>query len=180
LIENLHQRATLTFFNENRAYDEAWKKWDANGRRGSEPKMTMNASRMWTSKVIQRCQQFITEYPEGRGIDEVTYQLAYAFDQLGRNKEAAQFHSRIVQKYPNSKRAADSHYSLGEFYFEKLDFNKALSSVFRVPPSGPTLSSKWHGAISIFSSMRRLSTDGNRLSTCLKLPPALRRERESG
>jgi TolA-binding protein len=132
LIENLHQRATLTFFNESRAYDENWKRWDSNGRRGPEPKLSMNASKMWTSKVIQRCQQFITEYPEGRGIDEVTYQLAYAFDQLGQHKEAAQYYSRLVQKYPNSKRVADAHYSLGEFYFEKLDFNKALTSFSEV------------------------------------------------
>jgi TolA-binding protein len=132
LIENLHQRATLTFFNESRKYDDAWKKWDEGGRRGVEPKLAMNLSKMWTSKVIQRCQQFITEYPEGRGIDEVTYQLAYAFDQLGQNKEAAQYYSRMVQKYPNSKRIADAHYSLGEFYFEKLDFTKALTSFSEV------------------------------------------------
>ncbi len=128
LIENLHQRATLTFFNETRVYDEAWKRWDEGGRRGVEPKLAMNASKMWTSKVIQRCQQFITEYPEGRGIDEVTFQLAYAFDQLNQNKEAAQYYSRLVQKYPNSKRVADAHFALGDYYFGKLDFTKALTS----------------------------------------------------
>lgn len=128
LIENLHQKALLTFFNETRTYDAAWEKWDKGGRRGLEPKFTMNVSKMWTSKVIQRCQQFITEYPTRRDLDEVTFQLAYAFDQLGRNKEAAQYYSRLVQKFPNSKRVADAHYALGEYYFGKLDFRKALTS----------------------------------------------------
>ncbi|MFZ9519110.1 MAG: tetratricopeptide repeat protein [Silvanigrellaceae bacterium] len=132
LIESLHQKATLTFFNETRTYDTAWKKWDEGGRRGIEPKFSMSVSKMWTSKVIQRCQQFITEYPEGRGIDEVYFQLAYAFDQLGQNKEAAQYYSRLVQKFPNSRRIADAHYALGEFYFAKLDFNKALVSFTEV------------------------------------------------
>ena len=128
LIENLHQKALLTFFNETRNYEASWDKWDKGGRRGIEPKFTMNTSKMWTSKVIQRCQQFITEYPTRRDLDEVTFQLAYAFDQLGRNKEAAQYYSRLVQKYPNSKRIADAHYALGEYHFGKLDFRKALTS----------------------------------------------------
>lgn len=128
LIESLHQKALLTFFNETRSYDAAWERWDKAGRRGIEPKFAMNASKMWTSKVIQRCQQFITEYPSRRDLDEVTFQLAYAFDQLGRDKEAAQYYSRLVQKYPNSKRVADAHYALGEYYFGKLDFRKALTS----------------------------------------------------
>ncbi|MEY3902113.1 MAG: hypothetical protein RL189_1419 [Pseudomonadota bacterium] len=132
LIESLHQKATLTFFNETRSYDAAWKRWDEGGRRGIEPKFSMNLSKMWTSKVIQRCQQFITEYPEGRGIDEVTFQLAYAFDQLGQNKEAASYYSRLVQKFPNSRRIADAHFALGEFYFAKLDFAKALTSFSEV------------------------------------------------
>jgi tetratricopeptide (TPR) repeat protein len=132
LIESLHQKATLSFFNETRSYDVAWKKWDEGGRRGIEPKFSMSVSKMWTSKVIQRCQQFITEYPEGRGIDEVYFQLAYAFDQLGQNKEAAQYYSRLVQKFPNSRRVADAHYALGEYYFAKLDFGKALVSFTEV------------------------------------------------
>lgn len=132
LIENLHQKALLTFFNETRMYDSAWEKWDKGGRRGIEPKFTMSASKMWTSKVIQRCQQFITEYPTRRDLDEVTFQLAYAFDQLGRNKEAAQYYSRLVQKYPNSKRVADAHYALGEYHFARLDFRKALTSFTEV------------------------------------------------
>lgn len=128
LIESLHQKSLLTFFKETRAYDAAWERWDKGGRRGVEPKFTMTASKMWTSKVIQRCQQFITEYPNRRDLDEVTFQLAYAFDQLGRNKEAAQYYSRLVQKYPNSKRVADAHYALGEYYFAELDFRKAMTS----------------------------------------------------
>ena len=128
LIESLHQKALLTFFNESRSYDEAWNKWDEGGRRGVEPKMNMKSNVLWTSKVIQRCQQYITEYSNGRGIDEVTFQLAYAFDQLGKTKEAAQYYSRVVKNFPNSKRVADAHYALGEYFFSKLDFQKAMTS----------------------------------------------------
>lgn len=132
LIESLHQKALLTFFEETRTYDEAWKKWDEGGRQGTEPKFIMVQSKIWTSKVIQRCQQYITEYPDGRGIDDVTFQLAYAFDQLGQSKEAAQYYSRLVQKYPNSRRVADAHFALGEYHFANLDFPKALTAFTEV------------------------------------------------
>ncbi|MEY4065634.1 MAG: hypothetical protein RIR26_1842 [Pseudomonadota bacterium] len=132
LIESLHQKSLLTFFEETRTYDEAWKKWDEGGRQSTEPKFIMVQSKIWTSKVIQRCQQFITEYPEGRGIDDVTFQLAYAFDQLGQTKEAAQYYSRLVQKYPNSRRVADAHFALGEYHFANLDFPKALAAFTEV------------------------------------------------
>lgn len=128
LIENLHQKSLLVFFNESRKYDENWNRWDESGRRGLEPKFNMNESKLWTSRVIQRCQQFVTEYPEARGIDEVTFQLAYAFAQMGQVKEAAQYYSRLVQKFPNSRRVPDAHFALGEFHFNKQDFQKALTS----------------------------------------------------
>jgi len=132
LIESLHQQSLLAFFKESRQYDETWNKWDQGGRRGAEPRLTGTKSKIATSKVIQRCQQFIVEYPKGKGIDEVTFQLAYAFDQLGQNKEAAQYYSRLVANYPNSKRVADAHFALGEYHFGRLDFPKALTSFTEV------------------------------------------------
>lgn len=132
LIESLHQQSLLAFFKESRQYDEAWNKWDQGGRRGTEPRFTMTKSKIATSKVIQRCQQFTVEYPKARGIDEVTFQLAYAFDQLGQNKQAATYYSRLVANYPNSKRVADAHFALGEYHFGLLDFQKALTSFSEV------------------------------------------------
>ena len=132
LVENMHQKSLLTFFNESRDYDAKWKKWDEGGRRGSEPTLVLGASKQWTSKVIQRAQQMITEYPKDRRVDEAYFQIAYALDQMGQNKEAASYYSQLVAKFPNSKRIPDSQYALGEFYFEKQDFKKALTAYTEV------------------------------------------------
>jgi TolA-binding protein len=132
LIESLHQLSLLEFFKESRQYDEAWNKWDQGGRRGTEPRFSMTRSKISTSKVIQRCQQFIAEYPKAKGIDEVTFQLAYAFDQLNQQKQAAQYYSRLVALYPNSKRVADAHFALGEYHFGRFDWPKALTSFSEV------------------------------------------------
>ncbi|MCA2958728.1 MAG: tetratricopeptide repeat protein [Silvanigrellales bacterium] len=132
LVENYHQQAILTFFKESRAYDVAWQKWDNGGRRGTEPMFTQRQSKVWTSKVIQRAQQYITEYPKGKAIDEAYFQVAYALDQMGDSQSAASYYSQLVAKFPNSKRLPDAHYALGEFYFGKQDFKKALTAFSQV------------------------------------------------
>jgi TolA-binding protein len=132
LIENYHQQSILTFFNESRQYDVAWNRWDKGGRRGTEPTFTQRQSKVWTSKVIQRAQQYITEYPKGKAIDEAYFQVAYALDTMGDSQSAASYYSQLVAKFPNSKRVPDAHYSLGEFYFGKQDFKKALTAYSQV------------------------------------------------
>lgn len=128
LIENYHQRSLLVFFAESRKYDREWKAWDKGGRKGKEPTLDMTASTAWTSKVVQKAQQMITEYPKDPEIDEAYFQIAYALDTLGKRKEAAAYYSQLVGKFPNSQRVADSHFAVGEFYFDQTDFRKALTS----------------------------------------------------
>lgn len=128
LTENIHQRSLLTFFEESRRYDIAWKKWNEGGRRGTEPVLDQRTSRTWTNKVIQRAQQMITDYPKYPTIDTAYYQIAYAFEQLGKRKEAAGYYSQLVARFPSSKKIADAQFSLGEYYFDNQDYRKALTS----------------------------------------------------
>lgn len=132
LVENTHQRALLSFFEESRQYDANWKKWNDGGRRGTEPMLTQKQSKIWVSRVVQRAQMMITEYPKHPNIDEAYYQIGYALEQTGQRKEAAGYYSQLVARFPNSKRIADAHFSLGEYYFDKQDFRKALTSYSEV------------------------------------------------
>jgi TolA-binding protein len=128
LIERYHEKSLLVFFAESRKYDIDWKRWDKGGRTGTEPMLDNKRSQEWTGKVVQKAQQMITEYPKDNEIDEAYFQIAYALDTLGKRKEAAGYYSQLVGKFPNSVRVADSHFALGEFYFDMTDFRKALTS----------------------------------------------------
>ncbi len=128
LVESYHQKALLVFFEESRRYETAWDNWNKAGRKGTEPHLDQKASKAWTSRVIQRAQQFITEYPKHRRIDEPYFQIAFALDSLGQRQEGASYYSQIVQKFPNSRRVPDAHFALGEFYFDKQDYKKSLAS----------------------------------------------------
>lgn len=128
LIERYHEKSLLVFFAESRKYDIDWKRWDKGGRSGPEPILETKRSEEWTGKVVQKAQQMITEYPKDNEIDEAYFQIAYALDSLGKRKEGAAYYSQLVAKFPNSVRVADSHFALGEFYFDMTDFRKALAS----------------------------------------------------
>jgi TolA-binding protein len=128
LIESYYNMSLLVFFSESRKYDEDWQKWDQGGRQGREPRLDTSRSQDWTTKVAQRAQQMISEYPKDREVDEAYFQVAYALDQLGKRKEAAAYYSQLVARFPNSVRVADAHFALGEFYFGATDFRKALTS----------------------------------------------------
>jgi tetratricopeptide (TPR) repeat protein len=128
LIESYHQKALLMFFEESRRYDISWEKWNQGGRSGPEPLLDTRASKTWTSKVIQRCQQFITEYPKHKRIDDAYFQIAFALDSIGQRAEAAGYYSQIIKRFPNSKRIPDAHFSMGEYYFDKQDYRKSLAS----------------------------------------------------
>lgn len=132
LVENSHQRSLLTFFEESRKYDAAWKKWNETGRRGTEPVLSTRSSKIWVNRVIQRAQMMISEYPKHPNIDEAYFQIGYALEQSGQRKEAAGYYSQLVARYPNSKKIADAHFSLGEYYFDNQDFRKAITSYSEV------------------------------------------------
>jgi tetratricopeptide (TPR) repeat protein len=128
LTESYHQKALLVFFEEARRYETAWAAWDKADRKGTEPRLSQNASQAWTSRVIKKAQQFITEYPKHKRVDEAYFQIAFAMDSMGQRQEAAVYYSQIIKKFPNSKRVPDSHFALGEFYFDKQDYKKALGA----------------------------------------------------
>jgi TolA-binding protein len=128
LVENYHQRSLLSFFEESRDYDKAWAAWDKGGRRGTEPLLSQDKSKAWISRLIQRAQLMITDYPKNKRIDEAYFQIGFALDSQGQRKEGAAYYSQLVGKFPNSKRVPDSHFALGEFYFDQQDFKKALTA----------------------------------------------------
>jgi tetratricopeptide (TPR) repeat protein len=128
LIESYHQKALLIFFEESRRYETAWEAWDKKGRKGTEPRHDEKASKAWTSRVIQKAQQFITEYPNHKRVDEAYFQIAFAMDSMGQRQQGASYYSQIVKKFPNSKRMPDAHFALGEYHFDKQDYKKAISA----------------------------------------------------
>lgn len=113
---------------EFRAYDEAYERWDANGRRGREPRLSVNKSQQQWKVVARRATDLLRQYPRARNADETTFNLAVAYQFLKREKDAARTYTQLITKYPNSPKAGDAYFQLGDFYFDKLNFRAAMNN----------------------------------------------------
>lgn len=128
-LVNLRLEAALYYASQAvRKYDQEWEAWDQGGRKGREPKLDESRSRAQWAELAKDAQSLLEEYPRSKNADVTMFNMALAFYQLKKEKEAARLYSQIIAKYPNSAKAGDSYYALGEFYFDRNDFRNAQNN----------------------------------------------------
>jgi TolA-binding protein len=128
-ILNLHmEQATYVRSEEERAFDKRWKQWEASGKKGPEPRLSTNKSMGHWKKVISQSSEILVEYPRSENADQITYNKAVALQYLGKEKDSAKIFTQLIQQYPNSAIAGDAYASLGDFYFDRNDFNNARAN----------------------------------------------------
>jgi tetratricopeptide (TPR) repeat protein len=128
-LVNLHMEAAVYITNgEMRTYDRNWNAWDARGRKGREPKLNTSKSKREWENLSRESKSVLKEYPRAKNADVVLFNLGLAQNFLKRDKEAARTFSQLIQKYPNSQKAGDAYFALGDFYFEKTDFRNAMNN----------------------------------------------------
>lgn len=125
-ILNLYlEQATYVRSEEERAYDNKWKKWDANGRRGREPQLTGKKSLKYWKLVVRQASSILKEFPKSNTADIVTYNKAAALLYLGEEKDAARIFNQLIKNFPNSNVTGDAYASLGDYYFDRNDYVNA-------------------------------------------------------
>ena len=113
---------------EFRRYDEAYDRWEAGGRKGQEPKLSNARSQNQWRVVASRAENLLRQFPKARNADETTFNQAVAYQFLKRDKDAARTYTQLITKYPNSPKAGDAYFQLGDFYFDKLNFRAAMNN----------------------------------------------------
>ena len=113
---------------EGSRYNDEFEAWDKGGEQGPAPKLNSTQSNEHWNKVASIADRILQEYPKGKSADIVAFNYALALQFLGRDQEAAKAFSQLIQKYPNSPVSGDAYCSLGDYYFDKLDFRNALNN----------------------------------------------------
>lgn len=127
----LNLRLEAAVYNANqemRVYDRKWEAWDRGGRKGVEPKLDDQKSRNNWKVLAQDAQTLLDEYPRAQNADNTMFNMGLAYNFLKQDKEAARIFSQLIAKYPNSQKAGDAYFSLGDFYFDKTDFRNAMNN----------------------------------------------------
>ena len=122
------ENAAYVSSQEQKEYDEEWLEWDSNGRRGREPKLRNDKSFDLWRRVVALSRQILKEYPKSPNADVVNFTNGIALQFMNKGKEAAKSFTELIQKFPNSKSAGDAYFALGDYFFERTDFQNAKTN----------------------------------------------------
>ena len=88
-------------------------------------------------EAIAIYEQLLAEYPNYERRDQVLYQMARAYDELGRTEEAMAVMQRLVDEFGYSRYADEVQFRRGEFYFTRRRFRDAESAYEAIVAAGP-------------------------------------------
>ncbi len=121
LAELYERKAELIFQNEMAEYERELAQFDQ-GEIAQEPIMP----RIKFSETQRHCERILEEYPSVGFKDKVLYKLAMTHLQEGNFAKAKDYFNEIIIHFPNSSINLESHFRIGEFYFDKRDFQSAI------------------------------------------------------
>src|SRR5258707_450589 len=79
-------------------------------------------------EAIALYNRLLTEYPNYKNSDQVLYQMARAYDELGRTEEAIETMERLIRANPHSSHLDEEQFRRGEYFFTRRRFRDAESA----------------------------------------------------
>jgi tetratricopeptide (TPR) repeat protein len=76
-------------------------------------------------EAIALYNRLLTEYPSYKNSDQVLYQMARAYDELGRTDEAMETMERLIRANPHSEHYDEVQFRRGEFFFTRRKYRDA-------------------------------------------------------
>jgi cellulose synthase operon protein C len=87
-------------------------------------------------EAIKLYKKLLTEYPSYKDSDQVLYQMARAYDELGRTEEAMETMERAIRANPNSVHFDEVQFRRGEYFFTRRKFRDAENAYSAITSLG--------------------------------------------
>jgi tetratricopeptide (TPR) repeat protein len=87
-------------------------------------------------EAIALYKRLLNEYPNYKDNDQVLYQMARAYDELGRTDEAMETMERVIRANPNSEHFDEVQFRRGEYFFTRRKFRDAESAYSAISDLG--------------------------------------------
>ncbi len=88
--------------------------------------------RNYHKRAIRLYEWFVRDFPKDRKVPQALYFLGYNNFEIGNLKKGEQYYIQLTRNYPTSVYVAESHFALGEYYFEREEWAKALPEYMKV------------------------------------------------
>ncbi len=121
LAELYASKAQFEFKQKMKKYEEDIAKFEK-GEIFGEPILP----HMSLQKTIDICYSLLEKYPNLPYKDKILYRLAISHLDEGNQEKAKEYLQRLIFETPESPRISEAHFRLGEYYFSKRDFYKAI------------------------------------------------------
>jgi len=102
------------------------KYYEINDPNAPMPELDLKPSWVWNNKAVDVCDYIIKKYPSFGGIDEVYFFMASNLMEIGQPLRAVRYYKLVVDKFKNSKFAADAFFQMGEYFFNNNNVFKAI------------------------------------------------------
>jgi len=93
-------------------------------------------------EAIALYNRLLTEYPSYKNSDQVLYQMARAYDELGRTEDAIETMERLIRTNPHSSHLDEVQFRRGEYFFTRRRYRDAEAAYSGIVPLGPA--SEYH------------------------------------
>jgi TolA-binding protein len=97
-------------------------------RAGIDPKGPLEAIALY--------EKLLARYPDYENSDKVLYQMARAYDELGRTEEAMATMERLIKANPHSEHFDEVQFRRGEFFFTRRKFREAEDAYSKIASEG--------------------------------------------
>jgi tetratricopeptide (TPR) repeat protein len=87
-------------------------------------------------EAIALYKKLLAEYPSYKDSDQVLYQMARAYDELGRTDEAMETMERAIKANPNSEHFDEVQFRRGEYFFTRRKFRDAENAYSAIANMG--------------------------------------------
>jgi tetratricopeptide (TPR) repeat protein len=87
-------------------------------------------------EAIALYKRLLTEYPSYKNSDQVLYQMARAYDELGRTDDAMETMEQLIRANPHSEHYDEVQFRRGEYFFTRRKFRDAENAYSAVVNQG--------------------------------------------
>ena len=121
LAELYANKSQYEFKQKMKKYDEEITKYEK-GELFREPVLP----RVSLKETIDICYKLLEKYPDVSYKDKILYRLAISHLDEGNMDKAKNYFQQLVFETPESPKISEAHFRLGEYYFNKRNFHKAI------------------------------------------------------
>jgi len=124
LAELFVEKATLIDSIKQDEYDIKLREFQS-GQLKSRPKLEVSEARDYNKKAIQLYEWFQRDFPKDEKISQALFFLGYNHFEMGDYANGVSYFDKLNSNYPSSPFLGESHFALGEHYFDNEKWAQA-------------------------------------------------------